>query len=183
MLAEGTTFLLCRRESLYSAQLAVRSQSPAHRDELTIDVLEDMTIGDLLIDAPEPVTMPAGTPLPHLVEALTTGVLGHVVIVDANGTARGVVDLEAIREILFDPEVAEVAVAADVMRPVSSLRSSVDLHHALGHMIEAGASAVPVVDADGALVGLITQDRIGRAYHGEIVRRHIEAPASASAEE
>jgi CIC family chloride channel protein len=178
MLAEGTTFLLCRRESLYGSQLRDRSQSPAHRDELTIDVLEDMTVGDLLVDAPEPVTVPAGAPLPRVVEALTGGVLSHLVVLDSRGAPRGVVDLDAIREILFDPEVAEVAVAADVMRTVTALKSSIDLHHALGHMIEAGASAVPIVNNDGALVGLISQERIGRAYHGEVVRRHLETPSS-----
>lgn len=178
MLAEGTTFVLCRRETLYRAQLRARSESPAHRDELTIDVLEDMTVGDLLVDAPEPVSVAAGAPLPKLVESLTNGILAHLVVVDARGAPRGVVDLDAIREVLFDPEVAEVAVAADVMRPVTAVKSSMDLHHALGHMIEAGASALPVVDDAGALVGLLSQERIGRAYHGEVVRRHLEAPSS-----
>ena len=41
------------RENLYDDQPRVRSESPAHRDELTVDVLEDMTVQDLLVDAPE----------------------------------------------------------------------------------------------------------------------------------
>lgn len=174
MLAEGTTFVLCRRENLYDDQPRVRSESPAHRDELTVDVLEDMTVQDLLVDAPEPVTVRGGTPLAELVRTLTDGVFAHLVVVDARGAPRGVVDLEAIREMLFDPDVVEVAVAADVMRAVTPLAPTTDLHHALGHIIEAGVSAVPIVDGGGAMIGLLTQERIGRAYHGEVVRRHLE---------
>lgn len=178
MLAEGTTFVLCRRDTLYDRQYRVRSESPAHRDELTIDVLEDLTVGDLLADADPPTTVPAGTPLGVVVEKLTAGILAHLVVVDGKGRPRGVVDLEAIREILFDREVAEVAVAADVMRAIAPLPATTDLHHALGHMIEAGASAAPIVDADGAMIGLLSQELIGRAYHAEVVKRHLEAPPS-----
>ncbi len=175
MLAEGTTFVLCRRDSLYDRQFRVRSESPAHRDELTVDVLEDLTVGDLLTEASAPEAVHAGAPLGVVVEKLTAGVLAHLVVIDAKGRPRGVVDLDAIREILFDREVAEVAVAADVMRPIAPLPKTTDLHHALGHMIEAGVSAVPVVGEGGEMIGLLSQERIGRAYHAEIVRRHLDA--------
>lgn len=181
MLAEGVTFVLCRRDDLYPAQVRVRAESPAHRDELTIDVLEDMTVRDLVEGAAAPVAVSAGTSLAILVEKLTAGVLAHVVVVDAVGRPRGVVDLDGLRELLFDRDVAEVAVAADVMRPIAPLPVSCDLHRALGHMIEAGASAVPIVDGDGAIVALLSQEVIGRAYHAEVVRRQLDQAPPSSA--
>ena len=184
MLAEGVTFVLCRRDTLYSKQVRTRAESPAHRDELTIDLLEDLHVRDVVAQGEdiEAWVVRAGTPLRDLVDKLTgassAGPLAHLVVVDSGRRPRGVVDLDSVREVLFDKEVAEVAVAADVMRPVTPLGLDVDLHHALGHMIEAGVSAAPIVDGEGKLVGVLSQELVSRAYHAEVVRREVDSPAS-----
>lgn len=47
MFAEGIAFVALRRTSLYHAQVQTKRDSPAHRDDLITDVLQEILVGSV----------------------------------------------------------------------------------------------------------------------------------------
>ena len=63
----------------------------------------------------------------------------------------------------FDPAMQSV-VACDLMTPVvASLRTSAQLREVLEAMAQCGIGTVPVLDADGGVVAIVTEESVAKA--------------------
>ena len=68
MLAKGISFMALRNRSLYHAQGPTWRESPAHREELIIDVLQDMRVGDVIVKDRPFVVFERGTPAVEVIQ-------------------------------------------------------------------------------------------------------------------
>ncbi|HEY6033475.1 MAG TPA: CBS domain-containing protein, partial [Kofleriaceae bacterium] len=84
-------------------------------------------------------------------------------IVDEAGVLHGVISAEALRVIASNPELHQLAVAADLMMPPVSVALDADLRAAAQLMVSRDLRSLPVVDAAGAIVGLIDEHDITTA--------------------
>ena len=96
-------------------------------------------------------------------------------VIDAGGKLLGLLSGDAIRMLVHDASLDGVAVAADVMSPATTVAADDDLHTALERLLESGMRELPVLDRDGAILGLLDETDITRAYHDDIARRRDEA--------
>jgi CIC family chloride channel protein len=84
--------------------------------------------------------------------------VNHLYIVDAERRFVGVVSLHDIKPYLGEPEVAELMLARDILHEdFPRLASDETLSEALGSFLGIAAERLPVVDADGRLLGSLAK--------------------------
>ncbi|MFG6160270.1 chloride channel protein [Halomonas sp. 1390] len=137
-------------------------------------VLRGTPVTEHLTD--EGVILRPQTPVAEAVTALCRARHGEGYLVDAAGRYHGCVslaDLEAAREAA--PEDADnpprVELIAPLARPV--LAPDASLWDAMAALEDVTGEALPVVDAEGAFLGVVFESSITRAYlaHGDELRR------------
>ena len=164
MLAGGIAFVALRRWRLYHAQPDVRSAAaPAIEDPVPVS---RALAGVPSLAKPE-------EPLTAILSRF--GAAAPVAIVDRRGHPVGVLSEDVLREAASERGLDELVVAADVMaRPVTA-HGDEDLRQAALRMLSAGAHHLVVVDASGALVGLVGEAALARTLGGSPVA---EPPAA-----
>ncbi len=166
MLSVGLSYLILRRASLYPAQRT--SRATAHGGA---DVLEKITARDIVQKERSPVTVLASARPTDVQAALERSVEGAVVVVDAAGSMLGLVDQNTLALDSLDPELGLVLVAADLCTPVPGVQLTDSLSSLLGSMMEASSRVLPVVDAGGKALWLLTDQEVMAAYYGVVAGR------------
>ncbi|MEO8843401.1 MAG: chloride channel protein [Kofleriaceae bacterium] len=162
MLAEGVAFLALRKVSLYPAQMPTLRDSPAHRGDN--DPLTRLRCGDVLRRDRAFLKFSPSTKVPELTDRIAHAADQDVFpIVDASGVLRGIIAAEALRVIASNPELHQLAVAADLMMPPVSVTLDSDLRSAAQLMVAKDLRSIPVTDAGSAIVGLIDEHDITTA--------------------
>ncbi len=178
MLAEGITFVLLRRVAIYRRQVRSRLDSPAHRDEVTVDILESICVQDVFEKGAQLSEVQARAPLREVLRVLSGSRYPAVLVRDAEGRLVGEISLDAIQGALLEEGLEGVLLAADVMGKLPRLAPSDDLHTALHHFLVSGATVLPVVDPElhgQPIVGVLTQVQVTQAYDDAIERRLVGA--------
>lgn len=167
-------FMLVRRSSIYSSQVARRTDSPVHLGEMMGEVLDRLTVGAALrIDQRDPVvTVQASAPLSELMEAFSETRHACFPVVDAEGRLQGVIDDRALRQAICDDAVRDVLVAADLTESAPLLVASETLHSAMQKMVSSGQEELVVVASDDPLhvVGMLSRRDLIAAYDHQIRR-------------
>jgi CIC family chloride channel protein len=162
MLAEGVAFLALRKVSLYPAQVPTLRDSPAHRRDN--DPLSKLRCADVLRRERTFLKFAPSTKVPELTRQVVDAADQDVFpVVDAGGVLRGIISAEALRVIASNPELHQLAVAADLMMLPVSVALDADLRAAAQLMVSRDLRSLPVVDAGGAIVGLIDEHDITTA--------------------
>lgn len=85
-------------------------------------------------------------------------------VIDGSGRLVGIVTLADLTTLSTEPELGDLVRAADLMRSPVSLAPGEPASRALVLMHETGLRQLPVVGADGAVVGLLDEAIIAHAY-------------------
>jgi chloride channel protein, CIC family len=165
MLAEGVAFIALRRVSLYRAQVPTVRDSPVHKREL--DPLSTLRCRDIVRMDRVFISLTPNTTIPSLASVIDRASDQDVFpVVSATATLCGVVTLESLRVLTSHPELHELAVVADLMRPPASASLDHSLRAVAELMIEHDLRVVPVTDATGAVVALIDEHDIAAVALG-----------------
>ena len=159
MLAEGVAFIALRKVSLYASQVPTLRDSPAHRRDS--DPLVRLRCADVVRRDRVFLKFTPDMRVPE-VTAQIAGAADQDVfpIVDASGVLVGVIAAESLRVIASNPELHELALAADLMMPPVSIALEADLRSAAQLMLSRDLRSLPVIDASGAIVGLLDEHDI-----------------------
>ena len=157
MLAEGIAFVALRRVSLYPAQVPTLHDSPVHQRE-----------GDRLgrvrcreIPARPFLTVPPSASVTVLAKLVESAPDQDVFpVVDGAGALVGTIAAEALRVVASNPELRDLTVAGDLMGPPRSVRADQDLRTAAQELLAGDLRAIPIVDEQGAIVGLLDEHDI-----------------------
>jgi CIC family chloride channel protein len=159
MLAEGVAFIALRKVSLYTAQVPTLRDSPAHRHDS--DPLLRMRCSDVIRRDRVFLKFTPEMRVPELTAQIAGAADQDVFpIVDGTGVLRGIVAAESLRVIASNPELHQLAVAADLMMPPVSVPVDADLRTAAQLMLARDLRSLPVVDAAGTIVGLLDEHDI-----------------------
>jgi chloride channel protein, CIC family len=162
------------RDSLYSGWLRRRGETIVHGAD------RDVLAGLLVRDAyePSPRVIPEAAPLPVLLGYLGDGDQPCFPVVDTGQRLMGVITLSELGRLASEiPGAGQLIRAADVAEPSEVVAPSDSLYEAVRQMGVRGVAALPVVDASGRILGLITRGHIVTAYD----RRLASLPAGATA--
>lgn len=164
MLTEAIAFILLRKRTLYHAQLPSKVESPAHA-ALPTDVLKARLVREVMThDRPYASFHPA-THVSELLHKIADSTWQDVFpVLDSDGKIIGIVTTDQVKILAAERDLEIIAVTADVMQPVTSVRESDDLSTATRTMLAGSMRAVPVINAEGTIVGFLDEADIRRAY-------------------
>lgn len=176
-------FVLCHRWTLYDEQLPSRLDSPAHRGELLVDVLEGISVSDIRLEQRE--TVFQGVRLRDIVKLIAASRQNYFPVVDKTGRFVGIFTSDDVRSHLFNDAVWELANARDVMSTrIVSVTPQDDLNTALRRFTQLNLDELPVVDASDSsrLMGMLRRHDVIACYNRKLSEFHEQSVANQLAE-
>lgn len=167
-------FLLCRRWTLYEKQVPTRLESPAHKGDFIVDVLEGNLVKDVFKKRDNIRRVPESTSLDDIVHILAKSHQHYFPVVDDQGSMVGIFSDDDVRAYLFDETIWRLAVARDVMTTnLVSVSPNDDLNTALRHFTAMNLDELPVLAPEnpGELLGMLTR-RETIAFYNRRVMEH-----------
>lgn len=161
-------FLSCRRWSLYRSQVATRLESPAHRGDFVVDILEGLTVADVFRSDRRVETVPESMPLREIVRMLARTHQHEFPVHSADGKIVGVFSDDDVRRYLFDQTIWELADAADIMHSkFLYVTPEEDLNSALQKFTTLNIDDLPILEssASGRLLGMLRRKDVITAYN------------------
>jgi len=178
MLVSILAILLARGTSIYENQEKDRWSSPAHLADLTVNLLEEMRVGDVFRRSGEVTTVQPSTRFSALRELVFASEGATVPVVDASQRLVGLVTADQLRPVLDERQLDGFVVAGDIAAAPLFLLPDDDLYRAHELFRSSGCPQLPVLeptDADdpraGPLVGMLDYRDMMRAYQRELARR------------
>ncbi|HAY79137.1 MAG TPA: chloride channel protein, partial [Planctomycetaceae bacterium] len=163
---------LLSRWTLYEKQVPTRLDSPAHRGDLLVDVLEGICVKDVCQQGRELVLISEGDTLDDIVHTLAKTPQRYFPVVDADQKMVGIFSAEDVRHYLYDDTIWQIANARDVMvSPVMTVTLEDDLNMALKRFTSLNVDELPVVDSEdpGKIVGMIRRKESIAAYNHRLM--------------
>ncbi len=169
MIASVIAYMVTGEYTLYTKQVPTRIESPAHRSEMLIDLLEEIAVEDAMVPAEKIVTVsPENTASDVLRLIEKKGYIGYPVVED--GKLIGVVTFEDVEKVPVEKR-GETKVRDIMTKEIVVAHPDEDLRSALARMVLNNVGRLLVVSKDDPtkLLGLVTKGDIMRAY--EKIRR------------
>jgi len=165
-------FLLCRRWTLYEKQVPTRVESPAHRGDFIVDILEGIKVADVYRKDRRITFIPEGMTLDEIVHTLAKTHQHYYPVVDSEGRMIGIFSTDDVRAYLYDETIWHLAVARDIMvSKIVSVTPDDDLNTALQRFTSLNLDELPVLDPDdrGKLLGMLRRKETIAAYNRRLV--------------
>lgn len=174
-------YLLSRGWTIFREQVPTRLDSPAHRAEFIVDVLQDLTVRDALGSGEKTfVTVPPHMPLKEISRLITGTHQACFPVVGDDGRYQGLFALDDLRQFLFDQEAGELAVAHDLATAdAPPLSSDLDLGSAMGAFATGRFAELPVADPDqpGHVIAMLRRQDVIRAYNRALLKARMDHQA------
>ncbi len=173
MFVAAISYLVTGKISIYENQVAHRVESPAHRGEYLIDILEEMKVADHMRPKQSQQIVSEALHLKDLVKRVSTTDHENFFTVDDQKRLTGVVSLDDIRRVMLDVHADSLIVVKDLTLPVRAKLTAEDtLTYALGLFTSTSVSELPVIEvATGSLIGIIRKKDLIIAYNDELMKR------------
>jgi CIC family chloride channel protein len=159
-------FLMGRPWSLYVKQVPSRLESPAHRGDFILDLLEGIKVSDVSLTQRE--TIPESMPLRQILHRLTISTQDCFPVLDDNNRMVGLFSTDDIRSYLYNEDLWKLAVARDIMTTtVVTLTPEVDLNSAMRRFTDLNIDELPVVDPGdpSKLLGMLRRNDAIAVYN------------------
>jgi CIC family chloride channel protein len=171
-------FLMCQRWALYSKQVRNRLESPAHRGDFLVDVLEGMTVNDVFRKDRRIECIPEAMTLAQIVKLLSRTSQHYFPVVNEAGKMVGIFSSDDVRRFIYDETIWQLADAADIMvSGFLSVTPQDDLNVALRRFTAINLDELPVLDPDdtGRLLGMLRRKETIAFYNRKLMERKDEA--------
>ena len=178
MLAEGIAFVALRKYSLYTAQLPGQRDSPAHKEA---DALRAIAVERVMTTGRPFVSFVPSSPAREVLARVADTAWQDVFpVIDHEGKMIGMITAESLRALGSSPESQPFTVAADLMQSAVTARAEDDLRSAAQTMLDKGLREIPVVAADGKILGFLDEADIAKAYLGATQEQRPKRPMTLS---
>lgn len=166
-------FILCRKWKLYEKQVPSRLESPAHRGDFIVDVLEGIKVADVRLVTRQ--TIHESMTLREILHLLPESRQNYFPVLDDGENLVGIFSTDDIRSYLFDDSIWQLAVARDIMTTrLVTVTKEDDLNSALRRFTELNLDELPVIegkDRNRKLIGMLRRkDAIG-TYNRRLMER------------
>ncbi|MDD4951307.1 MAG: chloride channel protein [Desulfovibrionaceae bacterium] len=169
MLASALCIILGRRFSLYEHQVENKFESPAHAEDATINILEQLRVKDFCKFGRVTI-LEEGTTLKALTDIIANTNELYFPVKDRSGTMTGIVSIHNVRNVLFERSLFELLVVGELAAKPASLTPEDDLYTALLKFVDTDYGQIPVVSPDdpNEILGLINREDVFTAYAAAI---------------
>ena len=172
MLTSVIAYLIIPRSvSIYENQVESRIDSPAHRGDFIIDILEQLKVRDALTENGAIISIPEKMPLRQILKIVTETTHSYFPILDEKGDFKGMLSMDSIRSILLEEGVLDIIIASDLaITDVLAATLDEDLNSVLRKFTINKMGIIPVVE-DGnnsKVIGILSRGELMAAYDREI---------------
>jgi chloride channel protein, CIC family len=168
MLTSVLAILLSQRWSLYEKQLLNKFHSPAHRSDLTLNVLQTMTVADIHRNNNHVNILPEDMTLAQLKRFLTGSRESFFPVVDDDFHLRGILAIRDLREVIFEDSLHVLVVVDEVVSPPISVAFEESLYSVLVKFMRTKYGQIPIEDKELGVIGILKFTDLMEAYHQEI---------------
>jgi CIC family chloride channel protein len=174
MLVSVVAILLMRRRTIYEHQMRDRFSSPAHSGDLTVNVLEEMSVADVFQPSEVP-TATLQTGFHTLRQMVLEGREATVPVLGPGGGLAGLVTAEHLRPVMDEHQLDLVVVAGDICSSPVFVMPDDDLYRAHELFQRSGCPQIPVLESPDSraahILGMLDYRDVMRAYERELRRR------------
>jgi CIC family chloride channel protein len=170
MLSSTIAYYISGDTSIYAEQVATRVESPAHRREMSVDVLENVRVAEAMVPAERVMTVSPDNTIFEVLDLIEkTGHQGFPVLND--GKLVGMITFEDVERVPIEKR-KETKVSEIMTRELVVTYPDETLEDALIKLTERDVGRLPVVrrDDERHMVGLITRSDIMKAHAREVAR-------------
>ena len=131
-----------------------------HKDKavLTMLSMDDLILHDYPVLHPQMM-------LGELVKLISSQAHNHFPVCDEGGTFVGIVTLNDLRNIMFQPRLYERMTVADIMiGPKGKIPSDMNMAEVMNLFDTTGAWTLPVIDNQGKYVGMMSRQHLYETY-------------------
>jgi CIC family chloride channel protein len=164
MLAEAIALLALRKHTLYPAQPPSLKMSPAHRHEFGGDLMARIRVGEVLDRSRTMIHFAPDTTIATVLAEAEKVPTQDVFPVLDDGALVGMITGHVLRLLASHPGAERWTIAADAMEPAVTVVDSADLRVAAEALLASDQRELVVLDADGAILGLLDEHDLSRAY-------------------
>ena len=159
--------LVFEPHSLYAMRLAQKGELLTHnkdRSVLTLMHLDSVLENDLQ-------TVPLDMKLGDLIKVIANSHRNLFPAVDTQGKLRGILLLYEVRNIMFQPRLYDRFTVQQLMTaPPAILLNTMPMEKVMETFEDTGAWNLPVVDAEGHYLGMVSKSKIFSSYREVLVR-------------
>lgn len=173
----AVALVLSRKVSIYDEQVQDRFHSPAHLKDFTVDILENLRVGEVLDRLDGSKEALVSHEMPYFSLSALARRVGHLhfVVIDGTGALRGMARLDEL-ELPDDEALRNLILIEDMLvEEVEPVYTSDDLHQALQKLLDSGFDKLPVVQRahgkqESGLLGYLMYSDLLRLYDEEMAR-------------
>ncbi|WP_040463093.1 chloride channel protein [Limisalsivibrio acetivorans] len=166
------SFLLLRKTTMYVNQVEMRSDSPIHKGEFFLQVLQDIKVRDIM--RPDPIVIHESTSFYDFMHFIPTTKHNNFPVVKDDNTLVGVLLFEEIREFVFEEGLENIVVAGEICeKDIPTIKCENTLANAIELIGFRSVELLPIVDSEDEtkLVGIITRRDIISTYNKVLRKR------------
>lgn len=167
-----TTTLVVQVLGPAMVKLAVKLSGEAGRDITEEDVRASMKVADVLDE--KLVTLSEGAPIVEAINCFTENNVLITPVVNRDGKIKGILNFEALKDILADRDNWHWLLVADIMHPMEDCTTAdVNLDEVFQRMYRLKIDQMPVVDSETREIplGMLDVRTIRLKVHAELLKR------------
>ncbi|QDT42482.1 H(+)/Cl(-) exchange transporter ClcA [Gimesia alba] len=173
MLASTLCFVLCQKVHLYQKQYPSRLESPAHRGDFLVDVLEGSRVSDVFDPERKIQLIHESKSLDEIVHSLAGTQQHYFPVVDDTERIIGIFSEDDVRAYLYDETIWKLAVARDIMQSdFVKVSPDDDLNTVMQRFTSINVEVLPVVDEQdpGILLGMLNRKETIGYYNQQLMK-------------
>ncbi len=170
MAAVALAYMITGDHTIYIEQVNTKADSPAHTEEMSIDILRNIDVKSAMVPAEHLLTVtPNNTVLEVLYLIEKTGHMGYPVLED--GKLVGIITFQDVERVPIESR-GSARVSEIMTKDVIVAYPDENLEEALIKLIQKNIGRLPVVERgnEKRLLGLITKSDIMKAHAKEVLR-------------
>jgi len=149
--------------SIYTRRLALKGELITHHKDkavLTMLSMQDLILNDYAILHPQQT-------LGELVKIISQQKHNHYPVCETDGTFLGIVTLNDMRNIMFQPRLYERMLVEDIMiGPKGKITPEMNMAEVMNLFDTTDAWTLPVIDIQGKYIGMLSRQHIYETYRG-----------------
>ncbi len=165
------SFFLLRKTTIYVSQVHSRSESPIHKGEFFLQVLQDIKVEEIMREDPEIIY--EDVKFIDAIKYISTTKHNSFPVIKKDRTLVGVLQFEEVREFVFEEGLEDIVVAGEVCQTDYKY---VFRHDSLAHAMETigfkNIELLPVInnESERKLIGIITRRDIISTYNRAMIK-------------
>jgi len=168
LLVSTLSFLISRDFTIYCKQVPTRLDSPAHKGDFIVDILEKVYVRDLIPRLRKVEVIPETMKFKDFIKFFSYTQQHYFPVVDEQGRFTGIFSINDIRQYLFDPSRIDALVIKDIaQREIIYTVPSENLDDVLIKFTIKNLNEIPVVDEKDhtKLLGMLTRREVISLYN------------------